>query len=371
VAIPSQIEAMLCMVEAKASLAGRFTSIKRIGPDGGAGQFSFLFTANDSVSNQRVALKFFRPDKRYDGYRWASFQREAEILGQLPKARDFICRLSPIEEFVEIATTIGGFSVPIPFAYYGLELAENDIAAYLASGKVSLIKKMEIFHCMCRTTQRLHTEGISHRDIKASNFLRMPDGTVKICDFGTARRLRPFEAPLGSVYVVPVGDLRYVSPELQIGLHDQYPEISFKGDVFALGATLFELVTGTTLGPLIYTGSMLDGLDRCLSLPTWAARRAKFDEIINELANRNPLPRMDVLSTDLPNDVRPILQGLFQSLCHLDYRKRLTDFSQIFLRTKRCIFVLEHSFKYQSWIQERRRRKAAQTARMGGAVRPQ
>lgn len=349
---------MLLMVEAKAELGGRFTDIRRMSPDGGEGNFSFLFDAHDSITNERVALKFFRPDKRNDAYRWQSFQREAEILGSLPKCRDFISRITPIEEFEELATTSGGFQFPIPFAFYGLERAERDVATHLANERTPLTARMKIFHCMCRSTQRLHTAGVTHRDIKASNFLLMNDGSVRMCDFGTARQLRPFQPAIGSIYTSPVGDRRYVAPELQVGLHDQYPEISFHGDMFALGATLFELVTETTLGPLIYTsGSLLNGLDRCMSQPSWAARRAKFDDTISELANGNPLPRLQSIAVGIPSEVRPILESLFQALCALDYRKRLIDFSQIFLRIQRCIFVLEHSVAYRAWLQERRRRR--------------
>jgi serine/threonine protein kinase len=359
-----QVEAMLSMVEAKPVLDGRFTNIRRIGTDGGQGHFSFVFTADDSVTGRKVALKFFRPDRRQDAYRLACFQREAEILSGLPQCRDFISLVSPISQFDEMATTATGFSIAIPFAFYGLELAETDVDTHLANGKISIIDRLRIFHCMCRATQRLHIEGVTNRDIKSSNFLKMHDGTIKMSDFGTARRLRPFEAPIGTVYLAPVGDVRYVAPELQIGLHDQYPEVSFGGDMFALGATLLELMTGAALGPLIYSADLLDALDRCVSQPTWNERRLKFDSTITDIANSNPLPRMEAIATGIPHDVRPILQGLFESLCHLDYRRRLADFGQIFLRVNRCIFVLEHTQKYQAWIRERQRRRAITIQKM-------
>ncbi len=79
-----------------------------------------------------------------------------------------------------------------------------------------------------------------HRDIKPSNLLLSAAGEVKILDFGVARA--EFESREARTSVVAFGSLGYMAPERMEG------ENSHSGDVYALGAVLYELIVGAPLG---------------------------------------------------------------------------------------------------------------------------
>lgn len=84
----------------------------------------------------------------------------------------------------------------------------------------------------------IHEAGIVHRDLKPENILLTSQGAVKITDFGMARNynlLKPAEH--GGV----VGSIDYVSPE-----YLEHGQADFRSDIFALGVTAYELITGQT-----------------------------------------------------------------------------------------------------------------------------
>jgi len=91
-----------------------------------------------------------------------------------------------------------------------------------------------------------HRNGVVHRDIKPANIMLLDSGTVKITDFGIAL------LPKGSRTVAGVfGSPKYISPEQVVG-----KEADGRSDIFALGAVLYELLTGSPA----FTASDLDAV---------------------------------------------------------------------------------------------------------------
>ena len=83
-----------------------------------------------------------------------------------------------------------------------------------------------------------HSQGVVHRDVKPANIAVDDDGTVKLMDFGIARRIK---GQAGSTKVVE-GTPRYIAPEAAVG-----KQVDGRADIYALGVILYEMVTGRPL----------------------------------------------------------------------------------------------------------------------------
>ena len=167
-------------------------------------------------------------------------------------------------EFIEHAQTDTGIPLEFKFPYFVVELASTDAATIIRSGTWSAEQKLVAFRAICKAVQRIHRRKIVHRDIKPTNFLIMPNSAVKLSDFGTARKIDGSESAILASYPAAPGDRRYTSPEMHAVLHDEDPTIAIYGDIFALGATLFELFSGVILGIQIFDVAFATDLARAM-----------------------------------------------------------------------------------------------------------
>jgi serine/threonine protein kinase len=118
---------------------------------------------------------------------------------------------------------------------------------------------------MCDALQYAHAQAkIVHRDIKPTNLMLNARGDVKVTDFGIARSLTDSVSMLTAARGTS-GTLAYMSPQQLDG-----ERVSELDDIYALGATMYELLTGK---PPFYSGQ-IDRLVREKVPPTIAARRA-------------------------------------------------------------------------------------------------
>ena len=88
---------------------------------------------------------------------------------------------------------------------------------------------------VCSALAEAHGYDVIHRDIKPHNIVITPDGTVKVMDFGIARAGNTTMTQTGSV----LGTAQYISPEQAQGR-----PLGPSSDLYSLGVTLYELVTG-------------------------------------------------------------------------------------------------------------------------------
>jgi serine/threonine protein kinase len=124
--------------------------------------------------------------------------------------------------------------------YAALEyVAGGTLAHQLASRSLPAQKAAELLETLARAVDVAHRNGILHRDLKPANVLLTPDGQPKIADFGLAK-LVDEQAGLTLTDAV-LGTPSYMAPEQASG---QVHQVGPAADIYALGATLYELLTG-------------------------------------------------------------------------------------------------------------------------------
>jgi serine/threonine protein kinase/tetratricopeptide (TPR) repeat protein len=129
--------------------------------------------------------------------------------------------------------------------FIAMELLEGEpLSARLGRGALSVAETLPIGLGMLAALQALHSRGIVHRDLKPSNVFLTPHG-VKLLDFGLARPAVPelatapgSDSDLTRTGMV-VGTPRYMPPEQITG-----EPLDARGDLFATGAILFEMLSG-------------------------------------------------------------------------------------------------------------------------------
>src|SRR5262249_28040741 len=89
----------------------------------------------------------------------------------------------------------------------------------------------------CAALQHAHEQGIIHRDLKPSNLMVLPDGTIKLTDFGIAKDLDVTQLTAQNC---TVGTAAYMSPEQCKGERN----LTNKSDLYSMGVLFYELVTG-------------------------------------------------------------------------------------------------------------------------------
>ena len=129
-------------------------------------------------------------------------------------------------------------------AYLATEYLDGEtLREVLRRGPLPRAEALAIAHALASGLEAAHRLGIVHRDLKPENVLRLPDGRVKILDFGLAH-LEGEARQLASVsrLTLPglvVGTPGYMAPEQLLGA-----ALDSRADQFALGIVLAEMVTG-------------------------------------------------------------------------------------------------------------------------------
>ncbi|MBK7750400.1 MAG: serine/threonine protein kinase [Candidatus Obscuribacter sp.] len=209
-------------------VGGDYVLLRSIGR-GGMGE---VFAAEHKFIAGRVcALKMLAPHLVTER-NWQRFEREARALARLDHGG-----------IVKIYT-MGVDRETCP--YYVMELIEGEtLSEYLnRSGRFSVEQAIAIFKQVASALDCAHRNSIIHRDLKPSNIMLLPakDGqsmTVKLVDFGVAALISNVEHQRLTEIGEAVGTPLYMSPEQFVGEAAGEP-----CDVYSLGCTLFEALTG-------------------------------------------------------------------------------------------------------------------------------
>lgn len=177
--------------------------------------------------------------------------------------------------------------------YFSMEFVEGGSLAAKLQGKPFPVRQAaELVQTLASAIQAAHEAGIIHRDLKPANVLLTTDGVPKIMDFGVACELT--DGPGMTESGVVLGTPSYMAPEQARG---QQATIGPACDVYALGAILYELLTGR---------------------PPFAAENSL--ETILQVVNLEPVPPRQ-LQPKIPRDLATICLKCLQK----DPTKRFTS----------------------------------------------
>ena len=145
-------------------------------------------------------------------------------------------------------------SLTSPYVVRAIELAGDDhrilfedlqcvaLRELIRQGNLAFEQKLAVAIQLCQALQSIHDEGVIHRDINPANIVCNPEEElVRLIDFGLAT-LAPREYPDATAVAHLTGTLPYVSPE-QTGRVNRV--VDYRTDLYSLGATLYELFTGS------------------------------------------------------------------------------------------------------------------------------
>jgi len=140
-----------------------------------------------------------------------------------------------------IARLLHADQLPNGTPWFAMEYVEGEpITHWVWQRRLPLRETLRLFDGLCAAVQHAHRHPVIHRDLKPSNVLVTADGSVKLLDFGIAKRFRERTGPdLPSRTTTYQMTAAYAAPEQFRG-----EVASVAADVYALGVILFELLVG-------------------------------------------------------------------------------------------------------------------------------
>jgi eukaryotic-like serine/threonine-protein kinase len=191
----------------------------------GEGGMGVVYKARQVGLNRLVALKMIRGGSQARPEHLLRFSIEAEAVARL--------RHLNIIQIYDIGEVDGS-----PFV--SLELLEGgSLTDRLGGTPQAGRRSAELLETLALAIVAAHEAGIIHRDLKPSNVLFAADGVLKVTDFGLAKRLESDD--MHTVTGQVMGSPSYMAPEQARG-HTR--NIGPAADVYALGAILYEMLTG-------------------------------------------------------------------------------------------------------------------------------
>ncbi len=205
------------MVKIGMMVADRYEVLDKVG----AGGMSDVYRAKDHKLNRFVAIKVLKQEFSENTEFRSKFRMEAQAAAGLMHPN--------IVNVYDVGEESG-------FSYIVMELVEGiTLKKYIEKkARLSVKEAVSIAIQVARGIEAAHNNHIIHRDIKPQNIIISKEGKVKVTDFGIAKA-----ATSNTITSNVMGSVHYTSPEqVRGGFSDE------KSDIYSLGITLFEMLTG-------------------------------------------------------------------------------------------------------------------------------
>lgn len=222
----------------------------------GEGGMAQVWRVHDRTLNRTVAMKMLHNTLRVRAHSLQRFREEAQVCAQLQHPG-----IVPIHEIGQLSDGRMYFTMQevrghtLLDAFQRLNEAEANGQATTPQGE-TLHSVVRHFHGVCQAVAFAHANGVVHRDLKPENVMIGDYGEVLVLDWGLARLLDQAESAERDIRTSVEGAARlktrmgaiagtpaYMSPE-QARAENEHT--TPRSDVYALGATLYELMTGVT-----------------------------------------------------------------------------------------------------------------------------
>ena len=258
-----------------------------------------VYRAHDTKLRRDVAIKILPPSFTGDLTRLARFEREARMLAALNHPH--IGAIYGVEEADGVRTLV-------------LELVHGEtLGERLVRGPIPLSETLLLARQIADALEAAHEKGIIHRDLKPANIKLTPDGVLKILDFGLAKTasdaapcdLIPTVTLEGTGDGVIIGTAAYMSPEQARGR-----PVDKRGDVWAFGVVLYEMLTGRRAFEGDTTSDVLAKVIE--REPDWSALPSstppRLRELLRRCARRDPKKRLQAIG-DARIQIEELISG--------------------------------------------------------------
>ncbi len=251
---------------------GHFSILEHLGR-GGMGD---VYSARDLELERKVALKFLSPEALGQEGAGERFIREARTASALNHPN-----IVTIHEVIRSESSLA----------IVMELVEGMPLRKLCGSPLPNDSLLPIARQIADALAAAHGAGVVHRDMKPENVMVLPDGRVKVVDFGLARRFGVAADPSNwaSASSVFAGTWRYMSPEQCRG-----ETLTGASDVFSFGLVLYELATGRHPFYAASAFETLQAIAGTAAVPpsTWNSSLPKrVDELILSMLAKDPMER--------------------------------------------------------------------------------
>ena len=202
------------------TLRGKWTLERLLG----SGGMAAVYVARHKIG-RRDAIKILHPEIAENKDLTARFEQEAHAVNRF--------RHPGAVSILDIDTTEDG----APFLV--MELLEGEsLETRRKRGPIDPLEALRLTDELLDVLAAAHASDIIHRDIKPDNLFVLPDGRLKVLDFGIARMHEGKSRTMYTALGVTIGTLAYMSPEQVAG-----DPIDARADLFAVGCTMFEMAS--------------------------------------------------------------------------------------------------------------------------------